>query len=270
MLPTKTPHFASKRILYFPKSSCAKKKDQQSLAPPGFGPATTSYRLDQVASPGKPLHSFCTDLRACFGKLPPGDYEVHLIWPDEEFDLTADAIASRIKLQSGVAAFTVIEVSAAEAEKNLGGTPQSPYRSIVPRKTWLNAITDVFPTATLTNRLSFPLQFQYRKTIEQPVATNTNRLLRVPMIQRRWVGGWSHVGSHSVDKALLETCTLAPGESVEIVPDDRIVPEDGIFSYYLWSFTGSPEKPESRQLIDGEPIIVDRLAADQPLFTKRN
>jgi hypothetical protein len=237
---------------------------------PDFGPATTNFRFDQIVPPGKPLHSFRTDLRAWFGKLPPGEYEVHLIWEQSELDVAVDAVSSRTKLQSGTAAFKVIQVSAAEAEQALGAAPKSLYRSIVPRKTSLTVITDVLPAATLTNRLPFPLQFQYRKTVEQPGAAALNHPLRVPMLQRRWVGGWRHADSQTVDKTRLGTWTLAPGESVEIVPDERIVPEDGIFSYSFWSFTGNPDKPDSRQLIDGDPIIVDRLAADQPLFSKRD
>ena len=179
--------------------------------------------VNRQPGPQDVVHEFRADLRAYFGKLEPGAYEVRVAFPEGSIRVQGLPGFKPRAWESPPTTLVVRETPLDKFKKGDAYTlivrdqPPDPL-AVTPR------------TATVTNSLDYPITFFLEEKAEkgQPL--------------RAWIGcsrfhprsSWIPVPRKDVlDPAKLPTHRLKPGESVKIVLPDWRVDGDGIYTFRL-------------------------------------
>jgi hypothetical protein len=208
---------------------------QQRLA---WNKGTRSLELNRVPGKFGHFHVASFDLRGFYDTLEFGEYEVNLVWPADDYQITGCS-AKRENLVSPTVKFSLTKT---DSPKFWGHADVLSVAEPVCKGS-------ILPACKFTNTLKTDIALTcYKKGAE--------RTYVAPIDVLRWtVVGWESFRIAPRVRDGIEV-VLKPGESVEISPDDRIMDLDGAYAYAAHiSIKGDPP---SRQHVGSNVFFIDK------------
>jgi hypothetical protein len=194
------------------------------------------YSCNRLPGPGEPFHCFEVDLRAIFGRLKAGKYQVQVNWDVEGYKVQGSKEDKAVRLRSPVQAFQIVSTTLADASRSLEvrhGKDWSLSRKADERP----GADKPFSVGKLTNHFKTDIFVPYVPALGAKYPDPVKLPLRAPMQLSRWYGsGWREV-TQEVDPG--PRYTLKPGESVEILITDWMIDGDGIYSFSVSVFNSN-------------------------------
>jgi len=210
------------------------------------------------------FHAFRIDLRAYFGELPPGIYDVQLVFPAAAYQLHGIPGFKRQDLRSPRRTFRVSPTALEDARAQTPPNSIAILRDPPPA----SGKPQPLPRATLTAKFGEvlvpvinPLQEEWDKAKETP--------LRLRLGYERWHPRFGWYVPHPLPEIRagmgLWFHRVPRGKSVSVLLPDPELDGDGIYRYVLGLYDTNSGYVALRDAAYSAPFVVDRA---QPPATK--
>ena len=202
---------------------------------------------------------FRADLRAYFGKLDPGTYEIAVVFP------------ARVYRLEGVPGFKKGELKAKGTFTVSATTLEEARQAVRPRDVMISrgkaSFPDAVPTGTLTNKFDKPILVRVKPAPDGQLKSALKPPLRLNVVWQHWhpkqfwcfpVNELPAAGEH------WPVYKLEPNKSVEVVLPEWDLEGDGIYRFGVAAHDATRPGAPFLTHVGTEPFVVDRVRPSAP------